>query len=113
MKIAHMLFVGALMTAFCACSMAKTIAFAGYNWTVKSAVDVGPGPNSWDENNVWVDNNGDLHLALTNHGGRWYCSQVSMVGRLGFGSYQFWVIGPIDKLDPNVVFGLFNYPTPD
>ena len=36
-----------------------------------------------------------------------------MVDRLGFGRYQFWVIGAIDQLDPNVVFGLFNYPTPD
>jgi hypothetical protein len=73
----------------------------------------GPGPNSWDENNVWVDQDGYLHLTITNRGGQWYCSQVSMAGRLGFGRYQFWVIGRIDKFDPNVVFGLFNYPTPD
>jgi len=30
-----------------------------------------------------------------------------------FGRYQFWVVGRLDRLDPNVVFGLFNYPTPD
>jgi hypothetical protein len=36
-----------------------------------------------------------------------------MAGRLGFGRYQFRVIGRIDQLDPNVVFGLFNYPTTD
>jgi hypothetical protein len=24
--------------------------------------------------------------------------------------HQFWVFGRIDKLDPNVVFGLFGYP---
>jgi hypothetical protein len=92
---------------------AKVITFAGYNWTVKSGSHLGPGPNSWDQNNAWVDQNGDLHLALTQSGNQWYCSQVSMASRLGFGRYQFWVIGRIDKLDPNVVFGLFNYPTPD
>ena len=33
--------------------------------------------------------------------------------RLGFGRYQFWTVGRVDRLDPNVVLGLFNYPTPD
>jgi hypothetical protein len=113
MKMSFLLLVGALTTALCASSFAKTVTFAGYTWTVKSGSHVGPGPNSWDENNVWVDQDGYLHLLLTNRGGQWYCSQVSMVERLGFGRYQFWVIGRIDKLNPNVVFGLFNYPTPD
>jgi len=92
---------------------AKTITFAGYDWRVKSGSHLRPGPNNWDENNVRVDQDGHLHLALTNRGSQWYCSQVSMVDRLGFGRYQFWVIGAIDQLDPNVVFGLFNYPPPD
>jgi hypothetical protein len=33
--------------------------------------------------------------------------------QFGFGRYEFWVSGPNDKLDPNVVFGLFSYPTAD
>jgi len=53
------------------------------------------------------------NLKLAKHGGRWYCSEGSTKERLGFGRYQFWVIGRLDGLDPNVVFGLFNYPTPD
>ena len=36
-----------------------------------------------------------------------------MEKRLGFGRYQFQVEGPIDRLDDNVVLGLFNYPTRD
>lgn len=36
-----------------------------------------------------------------------------MLDRLGFGRYQFWLSGRLDKLDPNVVLGLFNYPTRD
>jgi hypothetical protein len=113
MKMISLFAVGLLITTFRAPAEAKTFNFAGYNWMVKSGSHLGPGPNNWDEDNVWVDQHGYLHLAITNRGGQWYCSQVSMVDRLGFGRYQFWIIGRVDQLDPNVVFGLFNYPTPD
>src|SRR6516225_6734790 len=96
-----------------ASSPAKTIRFAGYDWVAKSATHEGPGPNNWNENNVWVDQGGYLHLKLTKQGDRWYCAEVSTEDRLGFGRYQFWVVGRVDRLDPNVVLGLFNYPTPD
>ena len=105
--------VMALIIVVCASSQAKTIRFSGYHWTVKSGSDESPGPNNWDENNVWVDQGGYLHLKLTKRGSQWYCSEVYTTDRLGFGRYQFWVIGRVDRLDPNVVFGLFNYPTPD
>ena len=111
--IRYLLMTTVVGVTFCTSLSAKTIYFAGYNWTVKSGDNIGPGPNSWDADNVWVDQNGYLHLALTSHDGRWYCSQVSMMERLGFGRYQFWVTGPIDQLDPNVVLGLFNYPPSD
>jgi len=108
-----MLIVAAIITSFCASTLAKTIYFARYDWTVKSGNNIGPGPNSWDEDNVWIDENGFLHLILSKRDGQWYCAQVSMLHRLGFGRYQFWVTGRIDQLDSNVVFGLFNYPPPD
>ena len=111
--IRNMLIIAAVMTSFCTPGWAKTIYFAGYDWTVKSGNNIGPGPNSWDEDNVWVDQNGYLHLVLSKRDSQWYCAQASMVGRLGFGRYQFWVTGRIDQLDPNVVFGLFNYPPAD
>jgi hypothetical protein len=112
-KMRHMLIAAAVMATCCTSALAKTIYFAGYNWTAKSGNNIGPGPNRWDEDNVWIDQNGYLHLVLTSRDGQWYCSQVSMVDRLGFGRYQFWVTGRIDQLDPNVVFGLFNYPPSD
>ena len=102
----------ALLTAACTISEARTIKFSGYDWTVRAGRG-GPGPNNWDENNVWVDQSGYLHLQLTSRGNQWYASEVSTTDRLGFGRYQFWVIGRLDRLDPNIVFGLFNYPTPD
>jgi len=93
---------------------AKTLHFSGYDWTVRpSGTGQGPGPNNWDENNAWVDTSGRLHLALTQSNGKWYCGEVYTPFRLGFGIYQFQVTGQLDQLDPNVVLGLFNYPTPD
>lgn len=92
---------------------AATLHFAGYDWTVKSGNGLGPGPCDWSESNVWVDGDGDLHLKISHTGGAWTCAEVETTQRLGFGKYQWWVIGEIDKLDTNVVLGLFNYPPPD
>lgn len=94
-------------------AVAKTIRFAGYEWIVRPSGKGGPGPNQWDENNVWVDESGYLHLKLAPHEGQWRCAEVYTKERLGFGRYQFWLTGRLDQLDPNVVLGLFNYPTRD
>jgi len=90
----------------------ETLWFSGYQWTVRSGWG-GPGPNRWSESNVWKDANGYLHLKLSKQNGLWYSAQLSTVKRFGFGKYQFQVIGAIDKFDPNVVLGLFSYPTAD
>jgi hypothetical protein len=92
---------------------AKTLTFGGHVWTVKSGTKLAPGPNDWDANNVWVDDQGALHLKITHRGGRWQCAQIVSKDRLGFGRYQFWVVGRIDKFDPNVVLGMFSYPPRD
>ena len=96
----------------------RTIKFSGYEWDVRAAGLGGPGPNTWDDANAQVDDKGWLHLELTsvtNAAGNteWHCVELSTQQRLGFGRYQFQVIGRIDKLDRNVVLGLFKYPTPD
>ncbi len=93
-------------------SESKTIRFSGYDWAVRSGHG-GPGPNDWDENNVWVDLSGFLHMKLTSRGTGCFCAEVNTKDRLGFGHYQFWIVGRVDRLDPNVVFGMFNYPTSD
>lgn len=87
----------------------KYIVFAGYEWEVKEG-RYHPGKNDWLANNVWVDKQGYLHLKVSRVGNRWYCAEVSSVKRFGYGSYQFQVIGAVDKLDPNIVLGLFVYP---
>ena len=91
---------------------AKTIHFGGYDWAVRSGHG-GPGPNTWDESNVWLDTSGGLHLKISHRDGRWACAEVTMQRRLGFGRYEFQVEGRVDQFDDNIVLGLFNYPTAD
>jgi hypothetical protein len=93
-------------------SPGATIQFCGYEWSVRSGRG-GPGPNLWEENNVWLDASGALHLKIAHHDGKWSCAEVTMQKRLGFGRYEFQIQGAIDRLDDNVVLGLFNYPTRD
>lgn len=90
---------------------ATTIQFSGYTWNVKNGAHIGPGPNHWSRNNIWVDADGFLHLRITKDTatGKWYCAEVSTQQTFGFGKWQFWVEGRIDKMDKNVVLGLFNY----
>ncbi len=91
----------------------KTIKFSGREWTVRDGDHGGPGPNYWSRSSVWVDDSGKLHMKLANRDGQWQCAEITTTERLGFGRYQFQVTGRIDKLDRNVVLGLFNYPTRD
>ena len=45
----------------------------------------------------------------SNDGGTWSASELFTNDRLGFGTYQWQVEGPIDTYDKNVVLGLFPY----
>ena len=91
---------------------AHVIHFSGYDWEVRPDADGGPGPNHWDSGNVRVDSQGRLHLKLTHRNGAWRCAEVTTLHSFGFGRYQFQVTGVLDRLDRNVVLGLFNYPPP-
>lgn len=113
MKLSRKPALAALAVLTCASLCAKTVEFSGYTWNVRPAGSGGPGPNNWSEENVWVDTNGFLHLKLSNRNGTWSCAEVTLPKRLGFGLYEFSIVAPLDRLDPNVVIGLFNYPTRD
>jgi len=108
------------ITAICAIlifgahvSDARTLTFAGRSWTVRPTGDGSPGPrnypNHWSESNAWVDASGQLHLKISQTEGKWYCAEVFSNDKLGFGRYEWYVIGRVDKLDKNVVLGLFPY----
>jgi hypothetical protein len=99
----------------------ETIDFAGYTWIVKSGYcsvgnTAGPGPNYYcgDEEDLWVDGSGYLHMKMN------YKSALSHYGCVsiktlvsGCGTYNYLVgdgpNGSPDSLDPNVVVGLFTY----
>lgn len=89
-----------------------TLKWSGYTWKVRGAGVGGPGPNEWDAAGVWVDAKGLLHLKIRNVGGKWRCAELYTAKALGMGTYEFQVVGAIDKFDPNIVLGLFDYPTP-
>ncbi len=88
---------------------ASSVQFAGYSWSVRSDYG-GPGPNQFSANNVWVDANGFLHLTIADVNGTWTTAEVVMNQSLGFGAYQFQVVGHPETMNNNVVLGLFTYP---
>ena len=87
----------------------KKIFFSGYTWYVKEGF-FGPDANWWAPSNVWVDEQGSLHLKIKKEGDYWSCAEVSSVEPFLYGTFRFSVVGPLDKFDPNCVLGLFLYP---
>lgn len=87
--------------------------FAGQEWSVQEGPQVGPGPNAWDRRNAWVDDQGQLHLAIRQRDGVWTCASVMSTKTFHHGLYQFQITGRPDEFDPNIVLGLFLYPSPD
>jgi len=86
---------------------AATISWKGHTWQVTSGGMAGVCQG--DPKNVTVDSDGFLHLRIANSGGAWTSSELFTTDRLGPGTYQWQVDGPIDTLDKNVVVGLFPY----
>jgi hypothetical protein len=88
----------------------RIIQFAGRNWEVKVGFG-GPGPNNWSDTDqsVWVDADGRLHLRLREVGGVWYAAEVRTVLPTKYGMHRFYLIGPVDQLDRNVIFSAFVY----
>ena len=87
------------------------INFSGYSWTVTETPTTRqePGPNYFSGGSAYVDASGFLHLKARKTGNYWTCGQVVLNQKLGHGTYQWKVEGPVNNLDKNVVLGLFNY----
>ncbi|HRX84861.1 MAG TPA: hypothetical protein P5572_07575 [Phycisphaerae bacterium] len=102
--------IAALALVFAAPAEARTIQFAGINWTVKNGVG-GPGPNNWSDStqSVWVDAQGRLHLKIRQSGGVWYCSEVIAQQSFGYARYTTKISSNPELNDPNAVVGLFTY----
>jgi hypothetical protein len=89
----------------------KRFRFGPCDWEVRATSSHSdPGGNDWSSDNAWLDSQNRLHLKLTKNPktGRWECSEVHSLVDFKYGTYQWKVEGRIDKLDKNVVLGLFN-----
>ena len=86
---------------------AATLAWKGHTWQLTSGGMAGVCQG--DPKNVTVDANGYLHLKISDGTSGWTASELFTTDRLGFGTYQWQVDGPIDSYDKNVVLGLFPY----
>jgi hypothetical protein len=88
------------------------INFAGRKWDIKSNEwAVGPGPNYFSKrySDVWLDENGYLHLNIAFHDGKWYSTEVISQDNLGYGTYAWTIQGDPHLFADNVVLGLFTW----
>lgn len=90
----------------------RIIDFAGYKWGTKTnSIPLGPGSNNFSDSsqNIFVDAQGALHLKIININGKWFASEIYSKQPVGYGSYVFDIISPLDTLDSNVVAGFFTW----
>jgi hypothetical protein len=94
-------------------SQSRSMSFSGYDWEVRTSNQnlEGPGPNYFSDGNenVWLDENGYLHLKIVEKQGLWYCAEVYSKQSFGHGTYVFTLAPGFENLDVNVVVGLFTY----
>jgi hypothetical protein len=88
-------------------AQAQTLSWKGYEWNVTNGAMAGVA--NGDPSNVSVDSNGYLHLKITKNGTTWTAGELYSATNLGFGTYQWQVSGPVDRMDPAVVLGLSPY----
>lgn len=88
------------------------IVFAGREWIVVDGISSPPDavhPNYYSTNCVSVDSNGWLHMELKQVDGAWHCPFLEGTNSLGFGEYRWQTASHVDRIDTNLVAGLFFY----
>jgi hypothetical protein len=88
------------------------LTFAGRQWEIKHAnIPLGPGPNYFSNfpNDVWIDDQGYLHLSVNQHDGIWYSTEVISLDTFDYGTYVWTINGNLKNIDPNIVLGLFTW----
>lgn len=87
--------------------------FSGYLWDVKIAesYQVGPGPNYFSGyyEDVFIDEQGYLHMRIAEHDGKWFSSEVITQQNMGYGKYTFVVQGDLEQIPENITLGLFTW----
>jgi hypothetical protein len=86
---------------------ANTLQWMGRSWLLTNGGMAGVAKG--DPANVSVDSKGYLHLRIVNRDGTFTAAELFTAENLSFGTYQWQIEGPVDKMDPATVLGLFNY----
>lgn len=73
----------------------------GRTWNVTTGGMAGVAKG--DPANVFVDQNGYLHLRIINRGGTYTASELFSTDKIGFGTYQWQVEGHADNMDKSTV----------
>jgi hypothetical protein len=89
-------------------SPTQVLKFSGYEWEVRKSPSDRGGANDYDPRNAWVDDNGLLHLLLTQRDGRWTSAEIKLTRSLGYGTYTF-VVRDTSRLDPSAALGFLTW----
>ncbi len=81
-----------------------TFTWKGQQWDVSSS-----SPNSDSTKNVWIDSTGNLHMTLSNVGGKWYNTKIESLDKYQFGTYRWTVSSPLLNIDKNAVASMYLY----
>jgi len=98
--------VASAKTAF-ALPAHAAIQWKGFSWNVTNGGMAGVADG--DPANVTIDASGRLHLNVQKRGDAWTAAEVFTIQKLGFGTYQWHIEGPVDTFDKQIVLGLFPY----
>ena len=87
---------------------AQALSFSGYDWEVRQQPSDRHGLNDYDARNAWVDNDGHLHLLVSQRNGRWSSADIHMMRSLGYGTYSF-DVRDTSQLDAAAVLSLYTW----
>ncbi|MGB9687035.1 MAG: glycoside hydrolase family 16 protein [Rectinema subterraneum] len=105
-------FLFSLISVLPAIAEPRDIFFGGMIWGVRqTAGPVDPGPNIFSnlQDQVWVDEQGAVHLTVQKRGTLWTASEIMAKKDTGYGTYRFTVSSSLADLDPSIVFGFFTW----
>ncbi len=106
--------------AACADS-SKTLRFSGYSWQIIESEEteyLNDTNLRFDRQNVWVDEQGRLHLKISNSDNGWYSAGLICTTDLGYGQYIFFLENRVDmytdcRLDQLDEYAIFNISVDD
>lgn len=91
---------------------AWALEFSGFQWDIKDGNEslLGPGPNRFRRENVFVDATGRLHLLIRrDRNGTWSCAEVILRQPITYGTFTMLLDTPLDTFHPQSVLGFFTW----